>query len=263
MQFGPYGAAIGAVLGGVLGGILYKPIEPPKLAQVKLDAITKGQDDFLEQGEHLGEVSDLIQKANNLSTEGYHEDLAKFAPNLEKTVGSIGKTGAALAGGNLPEGFLSGGPGGRKLTGLDLGLNSDALKKTGSDVVGAGLTATGKLNPFNAGVTGTLVSPTSLQETADSANYYNTGLKNQATLGKSAADAINPFAVGAGVGVGSVGNSLRDLYSSIGQSPALGSDAARMQAYQNELDSGVYSSVDPTEGGGLSNSFDYDAAGWG
>jgi hypothetical protein len=214
MQFGPYGAAIGAVLGGVLGGILYKPIEPPKLSQAKLDSVTQGQTDFEQQGKHLGEVGDLIQKANNLSNTRYKEDLGKFAPNLESTTGRIGETGAALAGGNLPAGFLSGGPGGKQLTAADLGLTSDSLKKTGSDVVGAGLTEAGKLNPFNATSTGTLINPGALLQRKDAANYYNTGLKNQAILGKSVADAINPFASGMATGVGSMGSSLRDLYTS-------------------------------------------------
>ncbi len=215
MTFGPYGAAIGAVLGGVLGGVLYKPIEPPQLAKAKLDSITKGQDDFLEQGEHLGEVSDLVQQANNLSGKRYKEDLGNFAPNLEGTVANIGATGAALSGGNLPAGFLSGGPNGKQMTAADLGLTSDSLKKTGSDVVGAGLTATGKLNPFNTGVTGTLINPSGFMKTRDSANYYNTGLKNQAIIGEQAASAINPFASGAATGVGSMGNSLRDIYGSM------------------------------------------------
>jgi hypothetical protein len=220
MQFGPYGAAIGAVLGGVLGGILYKPIEPPKLSQAKLDSVTQGQTDFEQQGKHLGEVGDLIQKANNLSNTRYKEDLGKFAPNLESTTGRIGETGAALAGGNLPAGFLSGGPGGKQLTAADLGLTSDSLKKTGSDVVGAGLTEAGKLNPFNATSTGTLINPGALLQRKDAANYYNTGLKNQAILGKSVADAINPFASGMATGVGSMGSSLRDLYTStIGSKP--------------------------------------------
>ncbi len=209
MAFGPYGAAIGAVLGGVLGALSYKPIEPPKLTQAKLDSVTKGQSDFLEQGQHLGEVGDLIQKANNLSNDRYQQDIEKFAPGLKETTGNIGATGAALAGGNLPQGFLSAGPNGKQLSAADLGLTSDSLKKTGLDVTGAGEGLATKLNPFNATSTGTLISPGALLARRDSANYYNTGLQNQAILGKSAADAINPFASGVATGLGALGSSMR------------------------------------------------------
>ncbi len=270
MQFGPYGAAIGAVLGGVLGGILYKPIEPPKLTQAKLDSVTKGQSDFLEQGQHLGEVGDLIQKANNLSNDRYKEDLGKFAPNLEGTVGRIGATGAALASGRLPEGFLSGGPGGSQLTPADLGLTSDSVKKTGSELVGAGLTGAAKLNPFNTTSTGTLINPGALLQRKDAANYYNTGLKNQAILGKSVADAINPFASGMATGVGSMGSSLRDLYGSFGRTSdpwAMKGDVAKPEEGMSWFGSSVspestyVAPPDYDTSGDLSNSYDFGGEG--
>lgn len=211
MVAGPYGAIIGAVIGGVLGGLSYHPPKAPVLSKDKLDPVSSGQADFLDQSEHIGEVGKLINQANDYSNKSYQENVAKFAPETASTTGQIGKTGAALAGGNLPTGFLSAGPNGRQLNPADLGLTSDDLVKAGAGVVGQGENQAQALNPFNATATGTLLSPAALLQRRDAAGYYNTGLTNQALIGKSVAGAINPFASGVSTGLGSLSGSLRGL----------------------------------------------------
>lgn len=202
MVAGPYGAVIGAVIGGVMGALSYNPPVAPKLSKAKLDPVSMGQKDFLDQSEHIGEVGDLIQKANDRSNESFQENISKFAPETMSTTGRIGATGLALTGGQLPQGFVAPGPTGRNLNPADLGLTSDDLFKLGTNVTGSGEKMAGELNPFNATATGTLLSPAALLQRRDSTNYFNTNLKNQAAIGQAAAGSINPFASGVGTGMG-------------------------------------------------------------
>lgn len=211
MVAGPYGAIIGAVIGGVLGGLSYHPPKPPQLSKVSLDPATTGQKDFLDQSEHIGDVGHLLNQANDYSNDAFKERIANFAPETQRNVGNIGATGLALSSGGLPSGFLDAGPNGRHLDAADLGMTSDDLVKLGSSVTGQGENQAQALNPFNATSTGTLISPGALLARADSQNYYNTGLKNQAAIGKSVGDAINPFASGVATGLGPLGSSLRGL----------------------------------------------------
>lgn len=211
MVAGPYGAIIGAVVGGVLGGLSYHPPKPPQLSKVSLDPATTGQKDFLDQSEHLGDVGHLLNQANDFSNDAFKERIDKFAPETERNVGQIGATGLALSSGGLPSGFLEAGANGRHLDAADLGLTSDDLVKLGSNVTGQGENQAQALNPFNATSTGTLISPGALLARRDSQNYYNTALKNQAAIGKSVGDAINPFASGVATGLGAFQSSLRGL----------------------------------------------------
>ena len=179
MQFGPYGAIAGAVIGGVLGSLEDNPTYTPY--QYNLASVTQGQNQFLQQGDKIGDVSGTLAEANKLSNASYQKDASEFAPNLMGNIKQSGANTASALSGNLTPGVQNalGKPG---ASARDLGLTSAQLQRGGASQLMGETQASTSLNPYNETATDTLMSPSALLARQDQANMYNNNILNQNAL---------------------------------------------------------------------------------
>lgn len=193
------GSSYGGLIGGAMSliGALMPGPKAPKMQGVNLDPVTKGQDMFLKQGEHLPEVSQTIQEANDLSNRMFQANIAKFAPDVAQTNRQIGTNAASLLAGNVPASVGAGaGFNGRGLSARDLGLTMDDLMTAGVGQSGASLKGALALNPFEHGSLETLIGPGALLKRDDALTYHNNDIANQQLQIRSQGQNISPIMSG-------------------------------------------------------------------
>jgi hypothetical protein len=229
---GPWGAVAGAVVGGVLGALE----KNPQLQLQKYDPadVTSGQNQFLQQGAQIGNVSGVLAHANQIDNASYQKQASQFAPNLMGNVRQNAANTSSLLAGQLPGGVAAA-TGKNGATARDLGLTSDQLMQQGAGQLGQETrTATG-LNPFNETATSTLLSPSALLQRTDQANMYNLGIENQ-RLGAVYANNVNS-------------DFARQALGMIGSMPGGGIGKMVGSAGGNTLTGGNYSYAPPTSSG--------------
>lgn len=199
---GGYGGLVSGAM-GLLNGIMAGGKKGPELRQVTLPGVTKGQTDFLSQEANLPGVSETIQLGNDLSTEMFKRNLAQFAPDIEQTNRNIGSNAADLLAGEVPNGEGQG-YNGRALTARDLGLTADDLMTSGVGMAGSAMEGARALNPFNHGVTETLLSPGALLAREDAHLYEDNDRRNQQRLIRAKAAGINPIMSGISAAAGNL-----------------------------------------------------------
>jgi hypothetical protein len=188
---GPYGAIAGAVIGGVLGALEKTP--HLQLEKFNPADVTFGQNQFLTQGDKIGDVSKTLAQANSIDNTSFQKDASEFAPNLLGNLKQQGANATSLLNGQLTPGVQAalGKPG---ATARDLGLTSQQLMQQGAgELQGELKTATG-LNPFNETATSTLLTPAALLQRKDQNDLYNLNVRNQQTGARFANAASNDWA---------------------------------------------------------------------
>jgi hypothetical protein len=220
-----YGTAIGAIAGGLIGAFGSGASKNVQQRGLTLGPYTGGQQQFLEQGKNIGDVSRLLGEANKIDNLKYRQQAAQFAPNLFGNIAQNATNTSDMLSGNLTQGIQDtiGKPG---ATGRDLGLTPYQLQLRGANRVGIEGDTARKLTPFNETAMDTLISPAALQQRQDQLDTQNNQILNQSKLMAAGASNTNPLGSGLAAGLGAFGN-LRG-YGTIG-----GGQMFDGQYYQN------------------------------